>query len=246
MGQGDTAFIHDFFVKMMEMKATNAARARELLAKALEQKKQKQKQKQNENENQSYSVVGSVVWGPAYVDKFMNYCLPSLLAKGNIPALSEKGKVVHSIVTTETDRDAIAAHPIFARLSEFAEVVFTCFPEEFLERRQRAQYNFYHFYGLLDHQNVFLASALQADLYLLPIDCVYSSDSLKNFSAYLEKDADCCSVAGIEADEVPASGMARRQVEGHVGRLEHRFRRASADSGRVAGCLFSLAYHEPR
>ena len=37
-GQGGTAFIHDFFVKMMEMKATNAARAGDLLAKSPEQR----------------------------------------------------------------------------------------------------------------------------------------------------------------------------------------------------------------
>ena len=131
----------------------------------------------------------------------MNYCLPSLLAPGNIPALARKRKVVHSIVTTEADRERIVAHPAFARLREVAEVVFTCFPPEFLERREQSGYNFYHFYGLLDHQSVFMASALQADLYLLPIDCVYSGECLKHFSAYLERDADCCSVAAIESDE---------------------------------------------
>jgi hypothetical protein len=132
----------------------------------------------------------------------LNYCLPSLLSAGNIPALSGKGKVVHSIVTTHSDRRRIIEHPIFARLSEFAEIVFTCFSEDFLEARERSGYNFYYFYGLLDHQNIFLASALQADLYLLPIDCVYSGETLKNFSAYLEKGADCCSIAGVEADEM--------------------------------------------
>ena len=136
-----------------------------------------------------------------FVDKFMDYCLPSLLAPGNIPALARKRKVVHSIVTTEADRDRIVAHPAFARLRELAEVVFTCFPQEFLERREQSGYNFYHFYGLLDHQSVFMASALKADLYLLPIDCVYSRDCLRNFSSYLERDADCCSVGSIEAIE---------------------------------------------
>jgi hypothetical protein len=185
-GAAGTAFIHDFLVEMMKLRAANDAQARRLRA---------------VSRRRRFAVIGSVVWGQRFVDKFMDYCLPSLLAPGNIPALARKRKVVHSIVTTEADRDRIVAHPAFARLRELAEVVFTCFPQEFLERREQSGYNFYHFYGLLDHQSVFMASALQADLYLLPIDCVYSRDCLRNFSSYLERDADCCSVGSIEAIE---------------------------------------------
>jgi hypothetical protein len=184
-GQGATAFVHEFLVEMMRLKTANTVRAHELHGKF---------------PRRSFAVVGSVVWG-RYVAKFMNYCVPSLLADGNIPTLAKKKRVVHSIVTTEADREIIVAHPAFARLSEVAEVVFTCFPAKFLEEREQAGYSFYQFYGLLDHQNVFLASALGADLYLLPVDCVYSRESLKHLSEYLEKDADCCSIAGIEADE---------------------------------------------
>jgi hypothetical protein len=185
-GAAGTAFIHDFLVEMMKLRAANDAQARRLRA---------------ASRRRRFAVIGSVVWGQRFVDKFMDYCLPSLLAPGNIPSLARKRKVVHSIVTTEADRDRIVAHPAFARLRELAEVVFTCFPQEFLERREQSGYNFYHFYGLLDHQSVFMASALQADLYLLPIDCVYSRDCLRNFSSYLERDADCCSVGSIEAIE---------------------------------------------
>jgi hypothetical protein len=185
-GAAGTAFIYDFLVEMMKLRAANDAHARRL---------------RGASRRRRFAVIGSVVWGQRFVDKFMGYCLPSLLAPGNIPALARKRKVVHSIVTTEADRDRIVAHPAFARLRELAEVVFTCFPQEFLERREQSGYNFYHFYGLLDHQSVFMASALKADLYLLPIDCVYSRDCLRNFSSHLEKDADCCSVGSIEAIE---------------------------------------------
>ena len=162
-GGAGTAFIYDFFVEMMKLKSANAAHARRLRATFFRRRQ--------------FAVIGSIAWGERFVDKFMNYCLPSLLAPGNIPALARKRKVVHSIVTTEADRERIVAHPAFARLREVAEVVFTCFSPEFLERREQSGYNFYHFYGLLDHQSVFIASALQADLYLLPIDCVYSGES---------------------------------------------------------------------
>jgi len=185
-GAAGTAFIHDFLVEMMKLRAANDAHVRRLRAAPWRRR---------------FAVIGSVVWGRLFVDKFMDYCLPSLLAPGNIPALARKRQVVHSIVTTEADRDRIVAHPAFARLRELVKVVFTCFPQEFLERREQSGYNFYHFYGLLDHQSVFMAQALKADLYLLPIDCVYSRDCLRNFSSYLERDADCCSVGSIEAIE---------------------------------------------
>jgi hypothetical protein len=189
-----TAFISDFLAEMARLRAENEARARNL-------------------RGRRFSVIGSIVWGEKFVDKFMNYCLPSLLAPGNIPALARKGRVVHSIVTTDADRERIMAHPAFATLRETAEVVFTCFPAEFLERREKDGLNFYYFYGLLDHQSVFLARALDADLYLLPIDCVYSSESLKNFSRHLAGQADACSVGAIECDEPEL--RARLDAGGH-------------------------------
>lgn len=181
----NTAFTYEFLAKMMELKADNAAIARRMRA---------------TYPDRSFSVVGSVVWG-RYVDKFMDYCVPSLLASGNIPGLGKRGRVVHSIVTTHADRDRMVAHPIFKQLSEQAEVVFTCFPSDFVQRREISHYNLYYFYGFLDHQNVFLAAALGADLYLLPVDCVYSQECLTRFSAHLEREADCVSIAGMECDE---------------------------------------------
>lgn len=184
-GEG-TAFVHDFLVKMMELKAANVAEAHRLRRKFFLRR--------------SFAVMGSIAWGEAFVDKFMNYHVPSLLAEGNIPALARRKKVIHSIVTTERDRQRIVAHPIFKELSRFAEVVFTCFPEELLERRAGAEFNFYYFYGFLDHQSVLLAQALRAELYLLPIDIVISRDSLANVGRSLDEGADCCSIAGIECE----------------------------------------------
>lgn len=191
-GGPGTSFAHEFLVKMMELKAANVMQARRLRRKFFLRR--------------SFAVIGSIAWGEAFVDKFMNYHVPSLLAGGNIPALARRKKVIHSIVTTETDRRRIIAHPAFKQLSRFAEVVFTCFPEELLEQRARDEFNFYYFYGFLDHQSVLLAAELRAELYLLPIDIVISRDSLATFSRKLDQGADCCAIAGIEceADELRA------------------------------------------
>jgi hypothetical protein len=59
----------------------------------------------------------------------------------------------------------LCAHPVFKRLSECVEVAF--------EQRERIQYNFYYFYGHLDHQSVFLATALRAEHIFFPsIACI--------------------------------------------------------------------------
>src|SRR5260370_40592935 len=71
-GGAGTAFIHDLLVEMMKLRAGNDAQARRLRA-AFRRRR--------------FAVVGSVVWGQRFVDKFMDYCLPSLLAPGTISAL---------------------------------------------------------------------------------------------------------------------------------------------------------------
>lgn len=204
-GRDRTSFIHEFLVKMMELKATNTAQAQAL---------------RRESSERQFAVIGSIVWGEAFIDKFMNYHIASLLAPGNIPGLARTRSVVHSIVTTETDREKIIAHPFFAPLCKHAQVVFTCFPEEFLEQRAREQYNFYYFYGLLDHQSVFLASALRAELYLLPVDIVLSRDSLSNLARHLEAGADSCSVAGIECEPADLRAWLNARTRGTAGELD--------------------------
>lgn len=204
-GQG-TSFAHGFLVKMMELKAANVSQAARLRRKFFLRR--------------SFAVMGSIAWGEAFVDKFMNYHVPSLLAPGNIPALARRKKVIHSIVTTERDRQRIVAHPVFKRLKRFAEVVFTCFPEELLERRARDEFNFYYFYGFLDHQSVLLAQALRAELYLLPIDIVISRDSLAKVGHALDRGADCCSIAGIECEPADLRSWLDGKTRSRTGELD--------------------------
>lgn len=205
-GREGTSFIHQFLVKMMELKAVNTARARALRRGGLLR--------------QRFAVIGSIVWGEAFIDKFMNYHVASLLAPGNVPGLARTRRVIHSIVTTETDREKIVAHPLFAPLCKHARVVFTCFPEAFLEQRARDDYNFYYFYGLLDHQSVFLAAALRAELYLLPVDIVLSRDSLSNLARHLQAGADGCSVAGIECEAADLRTWLNARSRGAAGELD--------------------------
>jgi len=147
------------------------------------------------------SVIGSVVWGPSYVKKYLDYQLASLLSPGNIPSLAKRGKVVLSIVTCERGRDQIIEHPVYSVLCGQASVHFTLFDEAFLIERVNAAYNFNSFCGLLDHLNVAFAKAIGGDLYLLSVNSVFSDGSLANLNRYLSEGADCCSVSSIESEE---------------------------------------------
>lgn len=60
---------------------------------------------------------GTVYWGTAYRHYFLDYCLPSLLAEGNLPALSRGGHRF-LICTGDEDWTATKSHPAFLRLEE--------------------------------------------------------------------------------------------------------------------------------
>ncbi len=95
-----------------------------------------------------------------FVEKFMNYHAAPLLAEGNIPALAQRKKVIHSIVRPSAINRGSSRIRYSRRLSRVRRGRVTCFPEELLEQRRATQFNFYYFYGFLDHQSVLLAAGL--------------------------------------------------------------------------------------
>jgi len=70
----------------------------------------------------------TVVWGERFRNYFLEYCLPSLLAPGNIPALDGRRSAKFLIATTLEDWDAMRATPIFRTLERYAEAVLLELP----------------------------------------------------------------------------------------------------------------------
>jgi len=58
------------------------------------------------------------VWGFRYVQPFLEYSLPTLLAPGNIPALAAALPTEFVILTSADDEDFIKVHPCFKRLAD--------------------------------------------------------------------------------------------------------------------------------
>jgi hypothetical protein len=66
----------------------------------------------------------TVLWGERYRDYFLEYCLPSLLSPGNIPALRTRGACKFLIATRPTDWELMRATAIFKLLEGYITPVF--------------------------------------------------------------------------------------------------------------------------
>ena len=73
-----------------------------------------------------YFIV--TLWGARFRDYFLEYCLPSLLSPGNIPALAGRRPVKVLIATLPDDWQAMKATSIFKLLERHAEPVFLEIP----------------------------------------------------------------------------------------------------------------------
>jgi hypothetical protein len=65
--------------------------------------------------------VISAAWGDAYVDEFLTYCLPALLAPGNLPALSAHFASELVLLTEFRQFQRVRAHPAFRAASQHCE-----------------------------------------------------------------------------------------------------------------------------
>ena len=144
--------------------------------------------------------IGAVVWGDEYVEAYLNYHVRSLLAPGNLPALTTSRNFL-TIVTTHRGADQIRQHPIYEDLIKHCSVYFFCFPETLAEFRHYSNpdYLFYLLYGALDHVNIFFARHLNANVMLLPVDAIVGNGSLVNLVKYVNQGYDCCGNSNLVA-----------------------------------------------
>jgi hypothetical protein len=66
----------------------------------------------------------TVFWGAGFRRLFTDFCLPSLLADRNIPAIKSKTESRFVIVTTQQDWDAFVSHPIHPKLIAQIKPIF--------------------------------------------------------------------------------------------------------------------------
>ena len=67
--------------------------------------------------------LGVVFWGETFRDFFLDFCLPSLLAPGNIPAIENRAESSFLICTTEAEWRQVKAHRACAALETHIRAV---------------------------------------------------------------------------------------------------------------------------
>lgn len=103
-------------------------------------------------------VLGASIWGEHHIRMFLDYCLPSLRANGNLPALKKERDVQFIIHTRKEDADR------FSSLGEYTIMLDVDDSDKYAQ--------------LGIHQNSDLATAkyLEADYHCLMPDFVYSEN----------------------------------------------------------------------
>ncbi|HXW23550.1 MAG TPA: hypothetical protein VEK73_02295 [Xanthobacteraceae bacterium] len=173
-------------------------------------------------------VVSGVVWGEQYVANFMDYCLRSLLAPGNLPAIARQGPCVVVITTDEAGAAAIRRHPAFAAACRHAAFRFALVPDAMIKKLVDGHLKrmFYLLYGMLDHIGVFFAQGAKAHLFMIPVDAIVADGSLVAMANYRHDGFECCGGGNLVAE-----------TETFLPELAHRY----AGEGAIAISTFDLA-----
>ncbi len=118
-------------------------------------------------------VVSLAVWGERYHELFERYCVPSLLAEGNLRDLGEHVAIFWHIFTTSAGRERIMRHEPFHKLAKPGNIRF----EEISERLTKLARGDgrYWLYGVLSNTTIRLATRLGAGLHFTNPDIVYAN-----------------------------------------------------------------------
>ena len=119
-------------------------------------------------------VMSLVVWGDTYLDLLERYLLPSLMADGNLPAISKTVTVIWHIFTTKQDRLRLLQNPMFKRLQAVSQVRFEEIASDIVALATAN--NRYWLYGGLTQTSIRLAQRMRADIHFVNPDTVYSRD----------------------------------------------------------------------
>lgn len=152
------------------------------------------------------TLIHIVVWNRVYVDKFLRFSLPSLLARSNLPALKDLGGATIRIDTGQQDLLALESSPALAAARAHANIELNTLPENLLKMQKEA--------AIPDADRWIVAAAQYAaitDARLRGSDIIYlGSDSMcsRSFLSHVKKEI----IAGYGA----VVGAALRAEDGNL------------------------------
>ena len=178
--------------------------------------------------------IACVFWGESFSRFFLDYCVASLLAPNNAPALSETASLRLLIVTTEADWRTLEKAPHIREISQYAEIA----PQFLSEHTNGDKYA-----RMSEGHRICLALSEkdQARACVLCPDALLSDGALMEIHRSLEKGAVMVLAPAMRFDE---SG-AIEQIE--------RFREPAQESGtgplvaaprQLVGAVIDSLHHE--
>ncbi|MDD2898956.1 MAG: hypothetical protein PHI31_09615 [Desulfuromonadaceae bacterium] len=78
-------------------------------------------------------IFHTTFWGARFVDIFLNYTVPILLAKKNIPDTAAQYEIHYVIATTQADYENMQRREMFSNLQKHVQVHFVCLPDNLLD-----------------------------------------------------------------------------------------------------------------
>ena len=138
-------------------------------------------------------VLSFMVWGDKYLKIFNDYCIPTLLAPGNLPSVSENRDISIDIYAHKEDIKKLKEMDAFESLAKLCKIDFIEFPERLVTCEEYTNRNAdfrYTIYGAFHHLSIEKASFIGADVMCLGPDNVYSDKSFSNYVRLLDKGYD--------------------------------------------------------
>lgn len=162
------------------------------------------------------AVLHFAVWGKMHRQRFVWFCVPSLLAAENLPRLSQSRSVLVLIHSDEATRMWLSAQPAVRLLESHAQVVFETFPEQDIstDTLEGVAAHFfrdwkYFMLGGLQRRAMALSTEMNAHLALLFSDNCIAAGSLSRWFQLAE-----------QGHEVVTTQVPRTQLEAVQSALE--------------------------
>ena len=120
-------------------------------------------------------LIAFSCWGESYLDSFLRFCLPSLLANGNLPFLAKNRNVIINIHTDLNGETKLKSSKIIKDLKKLdIHVKYQILNKNLLKTISLDLNNRYWHIGMTQSLDLYLAKKLNADFHLLMPDTIYS------------------------------------------------------------------------
>jgi hypothetical protein len=126
------------------------------------------------------------VWGAEYIRLFLDFTLPSLLSKNNIPGLQHKDKFEFLISTSESNVELLDSSPVIEHLREHLPVHINAVSRFFF--MGGAPIDRYARMSALHRGMIEYCENLDAGMIFIPSDTVWSDGSVRNLERLISKD----------------------------------------------------------